>query len=164
MRNRAEAGEFHLDRVQMLVDPLLRYIVETLTLLADEKGVTLLLNSDPNIIVRGDKEWLERALLNLLDNAIKYTPAGGRVTVHAVKEHSGTRIEIVDTGIGIPPEALPHVFERFYRADPARDKSIEGVGLGLSLVKWIIQEHGGSIEAASIPGNGARFTILLPQD
>jgi len=161
---RAEAGEFHLDRVQVLVDPLLKYIVETLTLLADEKGVTLLLKSDPDIIVRGDKEWLERALLNLLDNAIKYTPAGGRVTVHAVKEHSGTRIEIVDTGIGIPPEALPHVFERFYRADPARDKSIEGVGLGLSLVKWIIQEHGGSIEAASIPGNGARFTILLPQD
>jgi two-component system phosphate regulon sensor histidine kinase PhoR len=126
--------------------------------------VTLLLESEPDIVVCGDKEWLERALLNLLDNAIKYTPAGGRVTVHTSAEQSGVRIEIVDTGTGIPPDALPHIFERFYRADPARDKSIEGVGLGLSLVKWIIQEHGGSIEAASIPGDGARFTILLPQD
>jgi heavy metal sensor kinase len=161
---RAEAGEFHLDRVPVYMDPLLKYIVETLTLLADEKGVTLLLKSDPDIVVRGDKDWLERALLNLLDNAIKYTPAGGRVTVQTVKEHYGTRIEVVDTGIGIPPEALPHIFERFYRADPARDKSVEGVGLGLSLVKWIIQEHGGSVEATSISGNGAQFTILLPQD
>jgi len=161
---RAEAGEFHLERVPVSMDPLLKYIIETLTLLADEKGVTLLLESEPDIVVWGDKEWLERALLNLLDNAIKYTPAGGRVTVHTSTEQSGTRIEIVDTGTGIPPDALPHIFERFYRADPARDKSIEGVGLGLSLVKWIIQEHGGSIEAASIPGDGARFTILLPQD
>jgi signal transduction histidine kinase len=144
------------------MDPLLKYIVETLTLLADEKGVSLLLESEPDIVVWGDKEWLERALLNLLDNAIKYTPAGGRVTVHTAKEQSGARIDIVDTGTGIPSEALPHIFERFYRADPARDKSVEGVGLGLSLVKWIIQEHGGSIEAASIPGDGARFTIFLP--
>jgi len=159
---RAEAGEFHLARARVSMDPLLKYIVETLTLLADEKGVSLLLESEPDIVVWGDKEWLERALLNLLDNAIKYTPAGGRVTVHTSKEQSGARIDIVDTGTGISSEALPHIFERFYRADPARDKSVEGVGLGLSLVKWIIQEHGGSIEAASIPGDGARFTIFLP--
>jgi heavy metal sensor kinase len=161
---RAEAGEFHLERVDVPLDPLLKYMVETLTLLADEKGVTLLLKSDPDIVVRGDKDWLERALLNLLDNAIKYTPAGGRVTVETSKEQSGVRIDIVDTGSGIPPEALPHIFERFYRANPARDKSIEGVGLGLSLVKWIIEEHGGTIEAISIPGDGARFTMVLPQD
>ena len=161
---RAEAGEFHLERLQVSMDPLLKYIVETLTLLADEKGVALVLESSPGIVVRGDKEWLERALLNLLDNAIKYTPAGGRVTVRTAQEQSGIQIEIVDTGTGIPPEALPHIFERFYRADPARDKSVEGVGLGLSLVKWIVEEHGGTIEAASIPGDGARFTIVLPQD
>lgn len=161
---RAEAGEFHLERVHVPIHPLLKYIVETLTLLADEKGVALVLESSPGIILRGDKEWLERALLNLLDNAIKYTPAGGSVTVRTAKEQSGIRIEIVDTGTGIPPEALPHIFERFYRADPARDKSVEGVGLGLSLVKWIVEEHGGTIEATSIPGDGSRFTILLPQD
>ena len=161
---RAEAGEFHLARVDVSLDPLLKYIVETLTLLADEKGVRLLLKSEPDIIVRGDKDWLERALLNLLDNAIKYTPAGGSVTVQTAKEQAGIRIDIIDTGLGIPADALPHIFERFYRANPARDKSIEGVGLGLSLVKWIIQEHGGTIEAVSIPGDGARFTMVLPQD
>jgi len=161
---RAEAGEFHLERTDVSMDLLLKYIVETLTLLADEKGVALKLDSPSATVVRGDKEWLERALLNLLDNAIKYTPAGGRVTVRTESQASGVRIDIEDTGTGISPEALPHIFDRFYREDPARDKSVEGVGLGLSLVKWIVEEHGGTIEAASIPGDGSRFTILLPRD
>jgi two-component system phosphate regulon sensor histidine kinase PhoR len=143
---------------------LLKYIVDVLTLLASEKGVSLVLESAPGIVVMGDKEWLERALLNLLDNAIKYTPAGGRVTIRTANEPSGVKIEIEDTGEGIPVDALPRVFERFYRADPARDKAVEGVGLGLSLVKWIVEEHGGAIEAVSQPGDGARFTIVLPQD
>jgi heavy metal sensor kinase len=164
MLARAEAGELRLQRTDVAMDPLLKYIVETLTLLADEKGVILKLDSDPGIIVRGDQEWLERALINLLDNAIKYTPAGGRVTVRTSREKSGVRIEVEDTGPGIPPEALPHVFERFYRADPARNKTVEGVGLGLSLVQWIVAEHGGTIVAAICPGTGARFTIQLPQD
>jgi heavy metal sensor kinase len=161
---RAEAGEFRLQRAIVPLDPLLKYIVDSLGLLASEKGVSLVLESNPGIVVRGDKEWLERALLNLLDNAIKYTPDGGRVTIRAAKEPSRVRIEIEDTGEGIPSEALPRIFERFYRADPARDKAVEGVGLGLSLVKWIVEEHGGTIEAASHPGDGSRFTILLPQD
>jgi heavy metal sensor kinase len=161
---RAEAGEFRLQRAIVPIDPLLKYIVDALALLASEKGVSLVLESGPDIVVRGDKEWLERALLNLLDNAIKYTPAKGRVTIRTANESSGVKIEIEDTGEGIPSEALPRVFERFYRADPARDKAVEGVGLGLSLVKWIVEEHGGTIEAASHPGDGSRFTILLPQD
>jgi len=161
---RAEAGEFRLQRAIVPIDPLLKYIVDSLALLASEKGVSLVLEPGPGIVVRGDKEWLERALLNLLDNAIKYTPAGGRVTVRTADESSGVKIEIEDTGQGIPSAALPRVFERFYRADPARDKAVEGVGLGLSLVKWIVEAHGGTIEAASHPGNGSRFTILLPQD
>jgi heavy metal sensor kinase len=161
---RAEAGEFRLQRAIVPIDPLLKYIVDSLALLASEKGVSLVLEPGPGIVVRGDKEWLERALLNLLDNAIKYTPAGGRVTVRTANESSGVKIEIEDTGQGIPSAALPRVFERFYRADPARDKAVEGVGLGLSLVKWIVEAHGGTIEAASHPGNGSRFTILLPQD
>jgi heavy metal sensor kinase len=164
MLARAEAGEFHLRRAIVPIDPLLKYIVDVLTLLASEKGVSLVLESAPGIVVMGDKEWLERALLNLLDNAIKYTPAGGRVTIRTANEPSGVKIEIEDTGEGIPADALPRVFERFYRADPARDKAVEGVGLGLSLVKWIVEEHGGAIEAVSRPGDGARFTIVLPQD
>ena len=161
---RAEAGEFHIERVRVAIDPLLKYIVETLSPIAAEKGVALGLESTRGIVVRGDKEWLERALLNLLDNAIKYTPSGGRVTVRASTEPNGVRIEIEDSGIGIPPEALPHIFERFYRADPARNKAVEGVGLGLSLVKWIVEEHGGSVEAHSRAGDGTCLTILLPED
>jgi len=164
MLARAEAGEYRLKRVDVLLDPLLKYIVETLGLIADEKGVTLKLESRPDIVARGDREWLERALLNLLDNAIKFTPAGGRVTVRTSNEAAGVRIEIEDTGTGISPEALPHIFERFYREDPARDKAVEGVGLGLSLVKWIVEAHTGSIEAVSVPGEGARFTLILPRN
>ncbi|HLQ76742.1 MAG TPA: heavy metal sensor histidine kinase [Terriglobia bacterium] len=161
---RAEAGEFHIERVNVSIDPLLKYLVETLAPIAAEKGVSLDLESDPGIVVRGDKEWLERALLNLLDNAIKYTSAGGRVTVRASDDSTGVRLQIEDTGIGIPREALPRIFERFYRADPARNKTVEGVGLGLSLVKWIVEEHGGTIEATSHPGDGTRLTLHLPPD
>ena len=163
MLAQAEAGEFRLKRVDVPLDPLLKNIVETLALIADEKGVTLNLQSDAGVAVRGDREWLERAFLNLLDNAIKYTPSGGRVSVKTASDSAGVRIEIEDTGSGISPEALPHIFERFYREDPARGKTVEGVGLGLSLVKWIVEAHTGTVEAASVPGKGARFTILLPQ-
>jgi heavy metal sensor kinase len=161
---RAEAGEFHLDHASVPIVSLLKYIVEALTPLAAEKGISLSLESESEVNVRGDKEWLERALLNLLDNAIKYTRTGGRVTVRTSVEPRGARIDVEDTGAGIPTEAIPHIFERFYRADPARNKAIDGVGLGLSLVKWIVKEHGGTIEVASIEGEGARFTMLLPQD
>src|SRR5205823_1137723 len=126
-----------------LLTPLLRDLVETLAPLAAEKDVALTLESPLKIIVDGDKDWLERAVLNLLDNAIKYTPSGGRVTVRASSDDSSVTIAVEDTGVGIPEDALPHIFERFYRADPARGKAIEGVGLGLSLVKWIVDQHGG---------------------
>jgi len=164
MLARAEAGEFHLRNEIVAIDPLLKYIVEALTLIASEKGVNLTLESAPGVVVRGDKEWLERALLNLLDNAIKYTPSGGHVTIRTASEAGGVKIEIEDSGEGIPVDALQRIFERFYRANPARDKVIDGVGLGLSLVKWIVEAHGGTITAVSRPGDCSCFTILLPQD
>ena len=161
---RAEAGEFHLKKESVSIDALLKYLVDALMLLASEKGVTLSLESAPGVAVRGDKEWLERALLNLLDNAIKYTPQGGRVIIRTASEPAGIKVEIEDSGEGIPSGALPRIFERFYRANPARDKAVEGVGLGLSLVKWIVEAHGGTIKAVSRPGDGSCFTIILPKD
>jgi len=86
------------------------------------------------------------------------------VTIRTASEPTGIKIEIEDSGEGIPVDALPRIFERFYRANPARDKVIDGVGLGLSLVKWIVEEHGGTITAVSRPGDGSCFTIVLPQD
>jgi heavy metal sensor kinase len=159
---RAEAGELPLQLAEMNVIPMLQDLVEMMAALAAEKDVSLTLDAPREMPVRADKEWLERAILNLLDNAIKYTQPRGRVTVHASSNGGDAEIEIQDTGSGIPADALPHVFERFYRADPARDKTIEGVGLGLSLVKWIVDQHGGTIQASSPAGQGACFTIHLP--
>src|SRR5262245_6277211 len=160
---RADSGELHLQRTRLSVVPILSRLVDTLTPLAADKGVLLMLESAPDITVVGDREWLERAILNLLDNAIKYTPANGQVTLSATVDPSHATIAVKDTGAGIPEEALPHVFERFYRADPARAKSIDGVGLGLSLVKWIVDQHGGTIQVESSQDKGTCFTIRLPQ-
>ena len=102
-------------------------------------------------------------LLNLLDNAIKYTPSGGRVT--AGWSINGTQVElwVRDTGAGIAPEHLPHIFDRFYRVDKARSRAEGGAGLGLSICRWIAEAHGGSISVESAPGQGSTFTVRLPR-
>lgn len=99
-------------------------------------------------------------LTNLLDNAIKFTEPGGRVTVRIEQTDAHVRLAVVDTGVGIAPEHLPHILERFYQGDPARSGA--GSGLGLSICQWIALAHGGSIQAASEPGRGSTFTVLLP--
>ena len=101
-------------------------------------------------------------MLNLLDNAIKFTPEGGKVDVAVSMKDQSVRLDIRDTGIGIPPEAVPHVFERFYRAEPSRSKEFEGAGLGLALVKWVVENHHGRVGVESQVGKGSCFTIWLP--
>jgi len=109
-----------------------------------------------------DRERLRQALSILLDNAVKYTPQeGGRVSMRIVQEDASVGVEVSDTGIGIPEEQIPHVFERFYRAEEAR--STEGLGLGLSIARQIAEDHGGSIEARSKPGEGSTFIIRIPR-
>ena len=109
-----------------------------------------------------DRERLRQALSILLDNAVKYTPQeGGRVSMRIVQEDASVGVEVSDTGIGIPQEQIPHVFERFYRAEEAR--STEGLGLGLSIARQIAEDHGGSIEAQSKPGEGSTFIIRIPR-
>src|SRR5208282_4264598 len=103
--------------------------------------------------------WLERVILNLLDNAIKFTPNGGHIQVSVASEGGRAKLRVADEGIGIPAEALPHVFERFYRAEPSRSKRIPGVGLGLALAKWIVEKHRGNIIVESEPGHGTCFTV-----
>ena len=102
-------------------------------------------------------------MLNLLDNAIRYTPAGGTVAAALEAEEHGVRLRISDTGPGIPPDAAPHIFERFYRADKARSREDGGFGLGLSIVKWIAETHHGAVELDSRPEQGTTFTVTLPQ-
>jgi len=161
---RAESGELQMLREPVDLTTLLRDLTETFSLVAEEKKISLELDCVEDLKVTGDRQWLERAMFNLVDNAIKYTPEGGRVNVYGRSENRKVVLRVADNGRGITSEALPHIFERFYRADPSRSKEIEGVGLGLSLVKWIIEQHGGSIKVDSQPNLGSRFSIQIPED
>ena len=112
--------------------------------------------------VLGDEDRLKQVALILLDNAIKYTPPAGQVILGLRRYNGSAEVTVRDTGVGIPASALPHVFERFYRADPARARDPSGAGLGLSIARWIVEQHGGAITLASRPGCGTTVTVRLP--
>ena len=114
--------------------------------------------------VLGDETQLASMFTNLVDNAVQYTPPGGRVEVTGGFEGSEIAIQVSDTGIGIPQASLPRIFERFYRVDKARSKETGGTGLGLSIVKHVAENHGGRVTVESAPGEGSTFTVYLPRD
>lgn len=131
--------------------------------LAIRKGVRLKTeNNSAPMVFNGDDELLKRMILNLLDNAVKYTPEGGEISLGLARQNGNARLVVRDTGIGIPPADQLHVFDRFYRVDKARSRALGGAGLGLSIVRWIVDAHGGKIEVQSIPGKGSTFTVELP--
>jgi len=137
-------------------------VVDALEPVAQAKDVRLVCGRSSAVLVTADRGWMERLLLNLLDNAIKFTPPGGMVTVTVTREGNAARLTVRDTGVGMAADVLPHLFERFYRADSARSSQTDGVGLGLSLVKWIAGQHGATINVVSRPGAGSTFTVELP--
>jgi heavy metal sensor kinase len=141
---------------------LVRGVVETMRPLAEAKGLRLSLHSNNALTLRGDEVRLRQVFYNLLDNAIKYTPAGGEIEVNLEQRDGEAIIVLRDTGIGIPAEHLPHVFERFYRVDKARTRVEGGTGLGLSIAQGIVAAHGGQIELVSNPGRGTVCTVSLP--
>ncbi|HEX5559160.1 MAG TPA: ATP-binding protein [Gaiellales bacterium] len=130
--------------------------------LAGDRKVSLDVESTPGIEVRGNPDQLRQLVLILVDNALRYTPEGGRVSVGARRVDGSAEIAVRDTGIGIDPDALEHVFERFYRADDARTRAFGGAGLGLSIAEQLATGHGGRISARSTPGRGSTFTVTLP--
>jgi heavy metal sensor kinase len=158
---RAEAGEIPLQRLPVDVSALAVSIAEQLEPVAQAKGVGLAAHVTGQVIVLGDAGWLERLLLNLLDNAIKFTPSGGRISVTVALEGQDAVLEVRDTGVGIASEAIPHLFERFFRGDPARSAEAEGAGLGLSLVKWIADRHGAVVSVDSRPDEGSVFVVRM---
>jgi len=150
----------------LAVEPLnLRAIVNdvaaSLRQRAAEKGLTLDTKYDGDAYVLGEPGLLRQLVLNLTENAIKFTSAGG-VTISTGAENSHARIDVADTGPGIPADSLPHIFERFYRADPAHSRSVEGTGLGLAVVRSIVRAHGGDIAVASTIGSGTTISVTLP--
>lgn len=146
----------------LALEPLIQELVDELTLLADDYRITLSFESQPVPPILGDAQWLKQALINLLDNALRYTPSGGSVTVRLQNAGEWVAVAVEDTGHGIEPENIPHLFERFYRTDWARAKDSAGTGLGLPIVKEIAEAHGGSISVSSQIHVGSIFTIRLP--
>ena len=148
--------------VPLPLEPLIQDIVDELILLADDRQITLSFVSEPVPSVLGDAQWVKQALINLLDNALRYTPSGGSVTVRLQTDGEWVSVAVEDTGHGIEPENIPHLFERFYRTDWARAKDAAGTGLGLPIVKEIAEAHGGTISVASQIHKGSIFTLRFP--
>ncbi len=156
---RADAGQqIAVGRVEL--DRVLMEVVQQMA--PHSRGVALSITEIDQIQARGDADRLKQLLLILVDNALKYTPAGGEVRVALRRDDGVAAVTVADTGIGIAPSDLPHIFERFYQADVARTRGRSGAGLGLSIARWIVDQHGGEITAASGPGKGSTFTVRLP--
>lgn len=161
---RADAGQAALHCEPMPLDKLCQEMAEYIMPLAQTHEQTLIYRPPAApVTVKADAHRLKQLLLNLLDNAIKYTGHGGRITLGLQTEGKEAVLTVSDTGRGIPPEDLPHLFERFFRhSRSTSDKGTTGFGLGLSIVKWIVDSHGGKIEVESRVGEGTIFTVRLP--
>lgn len=160
---RADAGGLPLEKKKVELDNLLFEVYRQVRLL--EKSVEVKVTEVDQVCMMGDVDRLKQLLLNLISNAIKYTPDGGTVDVSLSKKNGWAYLKISDTGMGIPAEDLPYIFDRFYRVDKARARAQSGqggAGLGLAIAKWIAQAHGGNIDVTSQVGEGTTFTIILP--
>ena len=161
---RADEGRFDLHLEQIDLMPLVQDVYETALILGEAQGVTVNLPFTADVVVMGDPTRLRQLFLNLVTNAIKYTPAGGKVELGLGRHPDNVTFAVRDTGIGISAVDFPHIFERFWRADRVRSRMSErgGFGLGLAISQWIAQAHGGTLTASSRLGRGSLFTVTLP--
>jgi two-component system OmpR family sensor kinase len=160
---RADAGRVKLRLEEFYLDDLLAECCRSAQTLAGARRIALECRSPGDVAFRGDEELVRRMVMNLIDNAIRYTPEGGRVTAALEVRGGDVAIRVSDTGAGIAPEAVPYVFDRFYRGDQARSRQDGGFGLGLAIVKWIAESHQGAVNLATTPGAGSSFTVTLPR-
>jgi heavy metal sensor kinase len=160
--SRLDSGEAHKELAQFDLAKLATSTAEQMCLLAEDKGITISSNAQNEVVVEGDRARIKQVIVNLLDNAIKYTPAGGKIRLTVIACDGKASLEVEDTGIGIPTAARPHIFERFFRVDKARSRELGGAGLGLSIVKSICAAHGGQVDFQSTEGVGSRFKVELP--
>jgi heavy metal sensor kinase len=160
--SRLDAGEAQQEWTRFDLASLAANTTEQMSLLAEDKGVSVACNAQENVTVEGDRARIKQVVVNLLDNAIKYTPRDGSINLNVRAREGKAVMEVADTGIGIPSSALPHVFERFFRVDKARSRDVGGAGLGLAIVKSICTAHGGRVEVESAEGRGSLFTVEMP--
>jgi signal transduction histidine kinase len=160
--SRADAGVLRMDHQPVDLARLVTEVCEHIQVLADARGVMLNLEPLTPITIQGDQQHLRRLLLNLVDNGIKYTPAGGCVTLALHKAGTCAVLRVSDTGIGLAPEEHEQIFQRFYRAPAAVSRGEEGSGLGLCIARSIVEAHGGSIQVDSADDHGSIFTVYLP--
>ncbi len=163
MLARAESGRLPLDCKVMELDTLLFEVINQMRILSGDK-IQFRVEEVDQLLVCGDRDRLKQVWVNLIGNAVNYTPEGGEIVIGMGKVDGKARVSVKDNGIGIPPEDLPHIFERFYRAEKSRTRSAgsKGFGLGLSIAYWIIRHHDGEIEVESHEGEGAKFIVWLP--
>lgn len=160
MLSQAESGQLVLKKAELDLSEAVRDLVEEFQIPAEAEGVELTAMTPPHCRVLADRIQIERLITNLVSNAIKYTPRGGRVWVELSGDHERATMVVADTGVGIAPDHLPHIFDRFYRV-PSEDPE-KGLGLGLSFVAWIVKALGGTITVESEVNKGSRFTVTLP--
>jgi len=162
--SRLDAGETKLERLPLDFGALVHSTSSEMNIIALEKSIALRALTESGVWVKGDRTRLQQIVVNLIDNAIKYTSEGGLVEVRSRGESGAAVLEVEDNGVGIPPHAIPHLFDRFYRVDKARSRASGGAGLGLSIVKAICAAHGGEIHVSSVDGRGSCFQVRLPLD
>ena len=160
--SRADTGQLVIDLRKNNLSDILIDISEDAEIMADEKGITISSDIERGIVLDIDPDRIRRAINNIIDNAIKYTEAGGNIQISLSKEKSWIRLIISDSGIGMEESEIPYIFDRMYRVDKSRAAHSRGAGLGLSIVKWIIDAHEGTIFINSTPNKGTEFIIDLP--
>ena len=159
---RADQNKLVLDFLPADAGEIVHSVVDTLGVLAEEKRQQITLAATGPVPIQADASLLGQALLNLLDNAIKYSPPGGAIRISVARQGTEVVMEVTDSGPGIAPEHQPHIFDRFYRVDKSRSREQGGVGLGLAITHWIVLAHHGRIELETQTGQGCTFRIILP--
>jgi signal transduction histidine kinase len=157
----AETGSMRLNRTRIAADELFAETLDLYADLADAKSLALTAEAAPNLVLWADHDRLRQVMANLVDNAVKYTPEGGRVALVAARTSDGIELRVTDTGVGIAEDEIPRIWDRLFRGD--RSRSERGLGLGLSLVKGVVEAHGGRVAVTSTVGKGTTITVLLPE-